>query len=88
MPIKELLKHALKVQQDELRNGDLIVLNEGLAAMIYKIEDKDMFHLIYASQKRQQVISFNSKNLVYEVYWLKNLQGFYRLAEDLFESAE
>jgi len=88
MPIKELFRNTVKVQQDELRNGDLMVLNDGHAAMIYKFENRDIFHLVYASLKRQQVISFNSKNIVYEVYWLKNLKGFYRLTADMVYPAD
>ena len=88
MPMKELFRNTVRVQQDDLRNGDLMVLNNGHAAMIYKIENREMFHLIYASLKRQQVISFNSKNIVYEVYWLKNLEGFYRLADDMVVPAD
>jgi len=32
----------------------------------------------------KQVISFNSHNVVFEAYWLKNLKGFFRLTERVF----
>ncbi|MFH1350729.1 MAG: peptidoglycan endopeptidase [Pseudomonadota bacterium] len=83
-PMKELLRNTVEVQRDALRNGDLIVLNNGLSAMIYKVEGRDKFFMIYASQKRAEIISFNSQNLVYEVYWQENLKGFLRLKEDMF----
>ena len=86
MPMKRLLRNTVEVQRDELKNGDLIVLNEGHAALIYKVGNRDNFRLIYASSKRRRVISFNSQNVVFEVYWLKNLKGFFRLTESMFVS--
>ena len=84
MPMRRLLKNTVEVQRDELKNGDLIVLAEGLAALIYDVKDRDNFRMIYASLKRQQVISFSSRNVVFKVYWLKNLKGFFRLRENMF----
>ena len=84
MPMIRLLKNTVEVQRDELKNGDLIVLAEGLAALIYDVKDRDNFRMIYASLKRQQVISFSSQNVVFHVYWLKNLKGFFRLRENMF----
>jgi len=84
--MKELLRNTIEVQRDELKNGDLIILNDGHAALIYKVGNRDNFHMIYASLSRHQVISFNTQNVVFEVYWLKNLKGFFRLAESMFAS--
>ena len=86
MPMKRLLRNTVEVQRDDLKNGDLIVLNEGHAALIYKVGNRDNFHMIYASSKRRQVISFNSQNVVFEVYWLENLKGFFRPTESMFVS--
>ncbi len=86
MPMKELLRNTIEVQRDELKNGDLIVLNDGHAALIYKVGNRDNFHMIYVSLKRHRVISFNSQNVVFEVYWLKNLKGFFRLTDSMFVS--
>jgi hypothetical protein len=83
-PMKDLLKNAAGVQRDELKNGDLIVLKDGHAALIYRVENRDKLWMIYASQKRGRVISFNSQNVVYEVYWLKELEGFFRLTDGMF----
>jgi len=85
-PMKALLRNTIKIRRDELKKGDLIVLNDDHAALIYKFENRDKFYMIYVSFKRQQVISFNSKNVVFEVYWLKNLKGFFRLNENIFVS--
>ncbi len=86
MPMKSLLRNTVEVQRDELKNGDLIVLDDGHAALIYKVGNRDNFRMIYASSKRRQVISFNSENVVFEIYWLKNLKGFFRLTESMFVS--
>jgi hypothetical protein len=78
-PMKKLLERTVEIAVDEIRVGDLIVLDNGLVAMICKFENRDKFHMIYVSRKRQSVISFNNQNVVYEAYWLKYLKGFYRL---------
>lgn len=87
LPMRYLLKRTDEISESDVENGDLIVLKNGLAAMIYKKEPSGRFYLIYASQKRQQVISFNSDNLVYQVYWLEHLMGFYRLKPDMLTPA-
>ncbi len=84
MPMALLLKNTHQIPADELRKGDLIVLNDGHAAMIYNLESLNNFDLIYASFKRKEVISFNSRNVIYEVFWLKHLHGFFRLNSDVF----
>lgn len=83
MPMDMLLKNAVEVERKDLKIGDLIVLINGLAAMIYKFENRDKFYLIYASGKRREVVSFNSQNVVFEAYWLKNLKGYYRLSNSM-----
>ena len=83
-PMEILLQNAFEVPRDKMKNGDLMVLNNGLAAMIYNFENSDKFNLIYASEKRRQVISFNCQNVVFEAYWLKNLKGYFRLSESMF----
>jgi len=85
-PMKKLLERTTEVTPDNIRIGDLLLLKNGLAAMICKFENRDKFHLIYLSQRRQRVISFNTRNVVWEVYWLKNLKGYYRLTRYNFFS--
>lgn len=84
MPMRMLMSHTMPIRQESLRNGDLMVLKDGHAAMIYNLKSPDHFDLIYASLKKQEVISFNSRNVVFEAYWLINLEGYYRPAEQLF----
>ena len=59
LQMKELLSQSIKIQREDLRNGDLVFLNNGHAAMVYKFKKQDNFNLIYSSQKRKQVISFH-----------------------------
>ena len=80
-PIKKLLERTFSVAADAVRVGDLIALDNGLVAMICKFENRAKFHMIYVSRKRQSVISFNNQNVVYEIYWVKKLDGFYRLTQ-------
>jgi hypothetical protein len=86
LPMKYLLHNIREVDENNLKNGDLMVLNNGYAAMIYQVENTEKIYLIYASEKRQQILSFNSENPVFHVYWLENLKGFYRLSDGMLIS--
>ncbi len=83
LPMRYLLQNFKEVDENDIQNGDLIVLKDDHAAMIYKIEKTGKIYLIYASEKRQQVLSFNSDNIVFQVYWLENLKGFFRLSDNM-----
>jgi hypothetical protein len=87
MPMKYFLRNIREVDENNLKNGDLIVLNDDHAAMIYQVENTGKIYLIYASEKRQQVLSFNSDNIVFQVYWLENLKGFFRLSDIMLAPA-
>ncbi len=88
MPMRNLLKNIREVNENDLQNGDLMLLNDDHAAMIYQIEDNGKIHLIYASEMRRQILIFHSENPVFHVYWLENLNGFYRLSDVLFDKAD
>jgi hypothetical protein len=81
LPLANLLRNVTRVDEDQVRNGDLMVLDNELAAMIFHIDDTDRLHLIYVSEKRGQVITFHSDNLVFDAFWLKNMTGFFRLKD-------
>ena len=81
MPMMMLLKNMVPVPPDGIKNGDLMVLQKGHAAMLYDVKDPHHFDLIYASLKRKQVISFSTNHLAFSAYWLQNLKGYYRLAD-------
>lgn len=88
LPMENLLQQTKKVPENQLQKGDLMVLNNHHAAMIYNIEAAtDKLFLIYASEKRRKVISFNSNNIVFDVFWLENLKGFYRLTDTMLRPA-
>ncbi|MEA1968416.1 MAG: peptidoglycan endopeptidase [Thermodesulfobacteriota bacterium] len=86
LPMAHLLRNTIEITRNDLQNGDFIVLNNDHAAMIYQIENSGKMHFIYASQKRQQIFSFSSDNLVFQIYWLENFKGFYRLSDTMLES--
>jgi hypothetical protein len=52
--------------------------------MVFDIETSGRLHFIYVSEKRGQVISFHSDNLVFDAYWLKHMTGFFRLKDTMF----
>jgi hypothetical protein len=81
LPMKYFLRNIREIDENALKNGDLIVLDDDHTAMVYQVENTGKIHLIYASEKRQQVLSFNSDNIVFQVYWLENLKGFFRLSD-------
>jgi hypothetical protein len=81
--MSELFEHSVEIKKEDLRNGDLVFLKNGHAAMIYKYNNQDNFNLIYSSYKRKQVITFHCKNVAFKVYWLKNLKGYYRPTDSL-----
>jgi hypothetical protein len=83
LPMAYLLPNTHQVDKNDLKNGDLIVLKDNHAAMIYWIDEVGKMYFIYASGKRQQIISFNSDNPVYHVYWLENFKGFYRISDTM-----
>ncbi len=83
LPMKYLLENTHQVEASDVQNGDLIVLNNNLAAMVFQVDPSGRMYFIYASEKRQQVISFHSENLVFQAYWLENLRGFFRLKEGM-----
>jgi hypothetical protein len=87
MPMELLLRNIHSIKADEVRNGDLIVLNNDLAAMVYQVDPSGRMHFIYASKKRGEVTTFNSENLVYHAYWLEHFKGFFRINDDLLMPA-
>ncbi|OQY50158.1 MAG: hypothetical protein B6230_06895 [Desulfobacteraceae bacterium 4572_89] len=84
LPMAHLIHNTIKVDGNDIQNGDLMVLKNNHAAMIYRIENTGTMYLIYASEKRQEIITFNSDNIVFPVYWLENFKGFYRLSDAMF----
>ncbi len=88
MPVSLLLENTHSIEADDVQNGDLIVLKNNLAAMVYQVDPNRRMHFIYASKKRDAVTVFNSDNIVYHAYWLENFKGFFRLNKDLLAPAQ
>lgn len=83
MPMKMLLNNMEPVPHLDIKDGDFMVLRNGHAAMLYNVENPRDFDLIYASLKRKQVISFSTSHLAFSAYWIKNLKGYFRLADNM-----
>ncbi len=81
LPMSNLLKNVRQIDEDQVQAGDLMVLDNQLAAMVFDVEDSGRLHLIYVSEKRRQAIAFHSGNLVFDAFWLKHMTGFFRLKE-------
>ena len=87
MPMDLLLSNTHPIKADDVKNGDLLVLKNNLAAMVYQVNPDGRMHFIYASKKRGEVTIFNSDNIVYHAYWLEHFKGFFRINEDLLMPA-
>lgn len=87
MPMKELLMNTHEIHLSDLKNGDLIVLNSGHAALLYGFDEKqDGFYYIYASAKKGKVVKIDSANL--KAYWFKNKKGYFRLNSNMLSNKE
>jgi hypothetical protein len=83
LPMASLLKNVRQIDENQVQKGDLMVLDNQLAAMIFDVEDSGRLHFIYVSEKRHQAITFHSDNLVFDAFWLKHLNGFFRLKDTM-----
>jgi hypothetical protein len=83
MPMKMLLNNMEPVPHRDIKDGDFMVLLNGHAAMLYNVSNPREFDLIYVSLKRKQVISFSTSHLAFSAYWIKNLKGYFRLADSM-----
>ena len=83
LPMRYLLENTHEIETNKVQNGDLIVLQNGLAAMVFQVDPTGRMHFIYASKKRGQVTAFHSENIVYKAYWLEHFKGFFRINDDM-----
>lgn len=51
MPMDLLVDNTHSIKADDVQNGDLIVLNNDLTAMVYQVDPSGRMHFIYASKK-------------------------------------
>ncbi len=90
MTIADLLKNTREVNIRNLKNGDLIVIRgrDSLhAGMIFNHQGPRSYRVIYASEKRREVASFDCNDQNFRKYWFDNIKGFFRLNEDMFKPA-
>lgn len=88
MPMKDIITNTHKIKIDQLKNGDLVVLNDGHAALVFNFESPHNYDCIYASKRRKQVVLVNSNEAAFKEYWLKNLKGFYRFDDEMFQPVD
>ena len=88
MPMRELLKNTYEIKAENVRNGDLIVLNNGHAALIYKVDGIGMYYCIYASERRRKVLLIGSNEAGFRQYWLQNKKGYFRFNDNMFEPVD
>ena len=83
MDSKEILRNTSKISKSDIRNGDLVVLNDGMFGMITDFSSVNSFSVIYASESKNQILKSGREGLAY--YWLKpeNFKGFYRIKKDI-----
>jgi len=84
MNTNAILNNITKINPNDLKNGDLLVLRNGMLGMITDLISHDNFKLIYASESKGAVIKSSYGDL--ENYWLKeeNFKGYYRANKDIF----
>jgi len=85
MAMKELLQNTHKVDISRMTNGDLMVLNSGLAALVFGYDGKSNYHLLYVSGKHQKVVAVTKQEAIYKGYWGKNLKGVFRIDDELLK---
>jgi len=83
MNSEAILKNVTKINRNDARDGDLIVLKNGMLGMITDFVSHDDFKLIYASGSKGSVIKSGYGDI--KNYWLKeeNLKGYYRADKDI-----
>ncbi|MFO7810929.1 MAG: hypothetical protein R6V47_06120 [Candidatus Delongbacteria bacterium] len=83
MTTRDILKHIVPVKKEELRNGDLIVLKDGMIGMVVRHKSPADFKLAYASGYEGKVILVDHEKLQY--YWFKpeNFKGYFRISSEI-----
>ncbi|MBN1969793.1 MAG: hypothetical protein JXR48_13400 [Candidatus Delongbacteria bacterium] len=84
LTVDQLLERSTEVNISEVRNGDLIKTKDNSIALVFDLEQKDGFSVVYASEKNNGVVIVESRDL--RKYWLNPdyFTGFYRISEELF----
>ena len=86
MPMKELLLNTYEIKPVNIRSGDIHVLSNNHAAIIYEVDDNGNYLCAYTSEKKREVLSADSSSKDFKAYWIKHLKGYFRLKDELFKS--
>ncbi|MBN2856844.1 MAG: hypothetical protein JXN63_00430 [Candidatus Delongbacteria bacterium] len=83
IPTDIILNNVTEITADEVSNGDLLVLNDGMIGIVTNFVSLSDYKLVYASANEKKVISVPSGQLVH--YWLKpeNFKGYYRINKNI-----
>ncbi len=83
MQTEAILNNIVPIQRNEVKNGDLIVLQNGMIGMVVRFKSINDHSLIYASGTENKVVIIGYDRLLH--YWLKpdNFKGYYRLKKHL-----
>jgi len=83
MPSDKILDGIYKIGINDIREGDLMVLKDGMFGMITDFKNPDNYDLIYASGEKNKVVKIDLKTM--KNYWLKpeKFKGYYRVEKDI-----
>ncbi len=79
----KILEGIYKIDRSDLREGDLMVLKDGMFGMVINYNDPENYELIYASGEKNKVVKIDLKTM--RNYWLKpeKFKGYYRAEKDI-----
>jgi hypothetical protein len=79
----KILDHLYSIGKKEFRNGDLIVLKDGMFGMIINYKNSDSYELIYASGEKNKVVIIDVRTM--KNYWLtpEKFKGYYRAEKEV-----
>jgi len=83
IPSDKILSSLDRIGKDDFRNGDLMVLKDGMFGMIINYKDRDDYEIIYASGEKNKVVVIDLKTM--NNYWLtpEKFKGYYRAEKEV-----
>jgi hypothetical protein len=83
LPTTEILKKSKKIDHADLRNGDLVVLQDKTMGMVVNYKKPNDFRLIFASETKKKVLVSDYNSII--SYWLQpeNFLGYYRPSKEI-----
>lgn len=83
MPSDKILDGVYKIGINDIREGDLMVLKDGMFGMITDFKSSEDYKLIYASGEKNKVVKIDLKTM--KNYWLmpEKFKGYYRAEKEI-----